>query len=85
VYFGIRPEDLRYSETPEANSIPAKITVVEPLGADIHLWLTAGTQPMVARTDPQHAFRVGNTVTFIPDMEKARYFDRATEDSLFEG
>ncbi|MDR2049984.1 MAG: sn-glycerol-3-phosphate ABC transporter ATP-binding protein UgpC [Treponema sp.] len=84
VYFGIRPEDLRYSETPEPNSIPAKITVVEPLGADIHLWLNAGTQPMVARTDPQHAFKVGDTVTLVPDMEKARFFDRETELSLLK-
>ncbi|MDR2177042.1 MAG: sn-glycerol-3-phosphate ABC transporter ATP-binding protein UgpC [Treponema sp.] len=84
VYFGIRPEDLRYSETPAPNSIPAKITVVEPLGADIHLWLNAGTQPLVARTDPQHTFRVGDTVTLVPDMEKARFFDRETELSLFK-
>jgi multiple sugar transport system ATP-binding protein len=82
VYFGIRPEDLRYSENPEPNSIPAKITVVEPLGADIHLWLNAGTQPIVARTDPQHVFKVGDTVTLVPDMEKARFFDRDTELSL---
>jgi multiple sugar transport system ATP-binding protein len=83
VCFGIRPENLSYSENPAPNSIPAKITVVEPLGADIHLWLTAGTQPIVARTDPQHSFRVGDTITLVPDMEKARFFDRETELSLF--
>jgi multiple sugar transport system ATP-binding protein len=82
VYFGIRPEDLVHAESPGANNIPAQITVVEPLGADIHLWLTAGTQPLVARTDSQHAFKVGDTVNFTPDMEKARFFDRETELTL---
>ena len=83
VYFGIRPEDLSYSESPAAeNNIPAKITVVEPLGADIHLWLTAGNQPMVARTPPDHNFKVGDTVNFKANMEKAHFFDRNTELSL---
>jgi multiple sugar transport system ATP-binding protein len=82
IYFGIRPEDLRYSEKPVDNSIPVKITVVEPLGADIHLWLTTKSQPLVARTEPDHVFSVGNSTNFIPEMEKARYFDKETELSI---
>ena len=83
IYFGIRPEDLTYTQTPGSdNVIPVKITVVEPLGADIHLWLTTSTQPMVARTEPHHEFKVGETAAFIPRMEKARYFDKETELSI---
>jgi multiple sugar transport system ATP-binding protein len=83
VYFGIRPEDLTYSPTPVAvNNIPVKINVVEPLGADIHLWLTTATQPLVARTEPHHAFKVGDTAHFSPRLEKARYFDKETELSV---
>jgi multiple sugar transport system ATP-binding protein len=82
IYFGIRPEDLRYSEKAVDNSIPVKVTVVEPLGADIHLWLTTKTQPLVARTEPNHVFNVGDMANFIPVMEKARYFDKETELSL---
>jgi multiple sugar transport system ATP-binding protein len=82
IYFGIRPEDLAYSEAPEAGAIPVKITVVEPLGADIHLWLTTGTQPLVARTEPHRRFKVGDAAAFVPRMEKARYFDRETELSI---
>jgi multiple sugar transport system ATP-binding protein len=82
VYFGIRPEDLKYSEKPVDNSITAKITVVEPLGADIHLWLTTDKQPLVARTEPNHVFNVGDKAVFIPYMEKARYFDKETELSI---
>ena len=83
VFFGIRPEDLTFTETPaRENNIPAKITVVEPLGADIHLLLTTNTQPLVARTEPQHEFKVGEAVNFIPRLEKARYFDKETELSI---
>ena len=79
VFFGIRPEDLVYSENSADNSMTMKVTVVEPLGADIHLWLTTEKQPLVARTESHYTFKVGDSVTFIPKMEKARYFDRETE------
>ncbi len=84
VYFGIRPEDLTYVEKPAAeNNMPVKVTVVEPLGADIHLWLnTAGNQSLVARTEPHYTFKVGDTANFVPRMDKARFFDRETELSV---
>ena len=82
VHFGIRPEDLNYVESAGNNSFGTKVTVVEPLGAETHLWLSTGTQPLVARTDPQGIFKVGDTANFIPRMEKARYFDKETELAL---
>jgi multiple sugar transport system ATP-binding protein len=83
IFFGIRPEDLLYTEKPAPqNNIALKITVIEPLGADIHLWLTTGTQPLVARTEAHYAFKVNDTINFIPRLEKARYFDKETEFSL---
>jgi multiple sugar transport system ATP-binding protein len=85
IYFGIRPEDMNYTEGAEGNSFSVKVTVVEPLGADIHLWLSTSTQPLVARTEPHHHFKVGDTVRFIPRMDKARYFDRETELAILPG
>ncbi|MDR3167826.1 MAG: TOBE domain-containing protein, partial [Treponema sp.] len=83
IFFGIRPEDLAFSEKPAAeNNVPVKITVVEPLGADIHLWLTTKTQPLVARTEPHYTFKVGDTANFTPRLDKARYFDKETELSI---
>ena len=79
IYFGIRPEDMIYSQTEVPNSLPVKVTVIEPLGADIHLWLTTETQPLVARTEPHHTFKVGDQAYFTPKMEKARFFDKETE------
>ena len=82
LYFGIRPEDLDYTEKTGDNVMSVKVTVVEPLGADIHLWLTTATQPLVARTEPTHTFKVGDPARFIPRMDRARYFDRETELSI---
>ena len=85
IYFGIRPEDLSYTKkSASENNISAKIIVVEPLGADIHLLLHAeGNQPIVARTTPDHNFKVGEKVNFKVNMGKAHYFDQETEISLF--
>ena len=83
VYLGIRPEDLHYSGNSEVeNNIPVKVTVVEPLGADIHLWLTTKTQVLVARTESHYAFKIGDSVNFSPRLEKACYFDKETELSI---
>jgi multiple sugar transport system ATP-binding protein len=83
VFFGIRPEDLAFVEKPvKDNNIPAKVTVVEPLGAEIHLWATTPTQPMVARVPPHHTFRMEDMVNFEPVMSKARFFDKDTEMSI---
>ncbi len=83
IYFGIRPEDLTYQEKPASeNNMPLKVTVVEPLGADIHLWLSTKSQTLVARTEPHHTFRIGDQANFVPTMEKARFFDKETEVSL---
>lgn len=83
IFFGIRPEDLSYTEKSTAkNAIPGKVTVVETLGADTHLWINAGTQPMVVRTEPHRLFKVGDEVKFDAKMDKAQFFDRETEASL---
>jgi multiple sugar transport system ATP-binding protein len=79
VFFGIRPEDLAYSDSAKENAIPVSVTVIEPLGADIHLWLKTKTQDLVARTEPHHTFKVGGGAFFIPRLDKARYFDKETE------
>ncbi len=83
VSFGIRPEDLPYAEGGSVtNVINAKVTVVEPLGAEIHLWASTPTQPLVARVPPHHLFKIGDAVAFNPVMTKAIFFDRDTELSI---
>ncbi|MDP3176484.1 MAG: ABC transporter ATP-binding protein, partial [Spirochaetaceae bacterium] len=83
VSFGIRPEDLPCVEgAAPANFIKAKVTVVEPLGADINLYATTAKHSMIARIPPHHLFKMGDDVTLAPIMEKGRYFDKDTELSI---
>jgi len=83
ITFGIRPEDLEVASASTAGStLKAKITVVEPLGADINLYASTAKSSITARIPPHHSFKMGDEVTLSPVMLKARYFDKDTELSI---
>jgi multiple sugar transport system ATP-binding protein len=84
VFFGIRPEYLAYSKDAAVNAIPSSVTIVEPLGAETHLYLTTAAQHFVARCNLEVVFKVGDKPYFVPDMEKAKFFDTDTELSICE-
>ena len=80
VSFGIRPEDLHYSEKEVAGStITAKVTVVEPLGAEIHLYMNTDNHQFIARTGPELELKVDQKIFFSIDFSKATFFDLETE------
>lgn len=76
VSFGIRPEDVTYVEKIAAvNNMQLKITNKEPLGAETHLYLATNKgQNLIVRTSVTSEFRLGDTINFVPDMEKAKFF-----------
>ena len=76
VTFGIRPEDLAYAEKATGkDDMQMKITNKEPLGAETHLFLVSNKgQNIIAKTTASAEFRLGDTVTVVPNMEKAKYF-----------
>jgi multiple sugar transport system ATP-binding protein len=86
IWFGIRPEDVDYSEsTSGENCMVMQVTVVEPLGAETNIYVnTLGERPesMVARIDPHVQVKSGDKVGLTPHMERARFFDRETELSI---
>lgn len=78
--FGIRPEDLHFEEKEKSGStIPANITVIEPLGAEIHLYMNTDNHQFIARTGPEVELKVDQQVYFTPDFSKASFFDIETE------
>ena len=81
--FGVRPEDLVYSntETP-GRSMPTTVEVIEPLGAEIHLYVSTKSHTLVARVPPRYEFKVGDLAYFIPEMDKAIFFDLETERAI---
>jgi multiple sugar transport system ATP-binding protein len=83
VVFGIRPEDLDYvPKEIQGKTMKTEVTVVEPLGAEIHLYITTKTHTIVAKVTPDHVFEVGKSIYLQPNMNKTIYFDLETEEAL---
>jgi multiple sugar transport system ATP-binding protein len=75
---GLRPESLELA----ADGIPAKVEVVEEVGADAYVFVVAdlpgGEAKLVARTDCRHAPERGARVALKPKAEEAHLFDPET-------
>lgn len=84
IVFGIRPEDMVYSKDPdEGKAIKTEVTVIEPLGAEIHLYITTQKHSIIAKVEPNYRFSVGDAAYFTPDWEKVIFFDIENEKALF--
>ena len=85
VIFGVRPEDLEYNAAAgDSVAIKANVQVVEPLGAEIHVYVDTGSHVLIARTAPTIEFHVGDEAKFIPNWERVAFFDVESEQSLVE-
>lgn len=87
VVFGIRPEDIydkifAQDARPEF-TITATVDVVEPMGAEIYLYLNAGNNSFVARVSNQDTATVNQDLQVVFDMSKAHFFDPKTEHAIF--
>ena len=83
VYFGVRPEDLVYLESPAAeNNMQMKVVNKEPLGAETHLFLATKGQNIIARVQAsaKEGFKLGETVNFKPEMSRCKFFAKNPED-----
>ncbi len=80
IVFGIRPEDLDYLEEEKPGlTIKANAGVIEPLGAEIHVYVNTEKHQMIARVNPNVQLEVGKEVYLFPHFEKAVFFDMETE------
>lgn len=83
---GIRPEDVEadsnYIENHPGARVPARIEVVEPLGAEIFLYLSSGDNVLTARVEPNLTFRAGENHTLALNLSKLHLFDPETEKAV---
>jgi len=78
--FGVRPEDLIYQENGKTStSIKTTVQVIEPLGAEIHVFIDTPKHSFIARVAPRFEFHVGDEAHFEPNMSKIVFFDMETE------
>lgn len=80
VILGIRPNDLydrAFAPEPiKANSVRAVLDVIEPLGSEIHLNVTAGRHNLVAVVDVQASYRVHQEIELAFDLDRMHLFEK---------
>jgi multiple sugar transport system ATP-binding protein len=86
VTLGVRPEDIRDpsvggDHTPEQR-VRATVVVVEPMGSETFLYLWAEPHSFVAKVRGHDVFDVGETISLTCAVEKAHYFDPASERAI---
>lgn len=78
--FGIRPEDLTcVDKAVDGETINAEVTVVEPLGAETHVYLNTKNHQIIARIEPSVQLKVGQKISLTPDLSIVTFFDGETE------
>jgi multiple sugar transport system ATP-binding protein len=86
VILGVRPEDVKadadYVRSNEAFKLTAKVDVIEPLGAEIFLYLSTGENTITARVEPHLRFTVGQEVELALNPAKMHLFDVETEQAI---
>jgi len=86
IVFGSRPEDINdkrnASFAKPDQTASATVEVVEPMGAEIYLYLTTGHHTFVARVNPHEKADVGQKLDMAFDMRKCHFFDSQTEQVI---
>lgn len=78
--FGIRPNDiydrLYAPEHLRTNVLRAIVDVIEPLGSEIHLNVTAGKHNLVGVVDTQTIVRMHQEIELALDLDKMHLFEK---------
>jgi multiple sugar transport system ATP-binding protein len=86
IVFGVRPEDInskQHASFAQPNQIVlATVEVVEPMGAEIYLYLNTGSHSFVARANSHEKVNVGQAIEMAFDMHKCHFFDAQTEQAI---
>ncbi|MCK4232812.1 sn-glycerol-3-phosphate ABC transporter ATP-binding protein UgpC [candidate division WOR-3 bacterium] len=78
IIWGIRPEHLIPVSCKEKESFDAIISVVEPMGNEIFLYLDLEGFELVARVESQSGFKVGENLRLKPHVELTHFFNIET-------
>jgi multiple sugar transport system ATP-binding protein len=86
VVFGMRPEDIHDRDyvPGKINAAPvsATVDVMEPMGAEIYLYLMSGKSSYVARVDPRSQGRPGKALDMMMNLDRLHIFDKQTEKAI---
>jgi multiple sugar transport system ATP-binding protein len=86
VVFGIRPEDIAdtlfVTQPDPTHQFKARVEVIEPMGAEIYLYLSAGKHSFTARVGASQSATPNQELTLVMNMKKAHFFDAVNGDAL---
>jgi multiple sugar transport system ATP-binding protein len=82
VIVGIRPEHFTQGNAKSANSLAAKVALVEPTGSETHVVSRFGASDVTAKFFPYQAPKLGESIRLAVDMERVCLFDAASEEAL---
>lgn len=86
IIFGLRPEDIYDPQfthvKDEGAEVIAKIEIIEPMGAEIYLYLTTGKTPFIARLDAHVQAEIDENKKLVFNMDKCHFFDISTEKAI---
>lgn len=86
VIFGLRPEDifdkLFIGEASPDSTITATVEVIEPMGAEVYLYLNTGTHSFIARVDAHERAEVNQDLEMVFNMSQAHFFNIDTEETI---
>jgi multiple sugar transport system ATP-binding protein len=82
IIFGVRPEDIHdkrfVSNATSSNTVKAKVEVIEPLGAEIYIYLTCGGNSLVGKMDSRTRAEIEQDIEIVIDMAKTHIFEPET-------
>jgi multiple sugar transport system ATP-binding protein len=86
VIFGIRPEDIHdklfIQYAPQENTITATCEVIEPMGAEVYLYLNNGRHSFIARVGGHNRPAINQDMELVLDMSKVHFFNAETEETI---
>ncbi len=78
IIFGVRPEDVGSPSAEAVDGAPritARVDVVEPMGSETYVYLSAGAHTFIARVDSHRECRVGADMPVALRLTRAHLFD----------
>ncbi len=86
VVFGVRPEDVQdvlyVTNANPDHQVKARVEVVEPMGAEVYIYLNTGKHTFISRVDMHDNADVNQQLTMVLNMKKAHFFDSKSGETI---
>ncbi len=79
--FGIRPEDI-HEKNGDANSVNARVEILEQLGGEVIATCSIGTNEITARLASRTEAKADQQIELVFDMERVKLFEAQTGNTL---